>query len=74
MDYEGDSEEEEDTEQASAETEVTEPKKHVDPAAVAPSVSPAASPSASPAASPVASPADGEDYDVESPNKRAKLT
>lgn len=70
MDYEGDSEEEEDTEQVSGEAEVTEPKKDVDPAVVAPSVSPAASPTASP----VASPADGEDDDVESPNKRAKLT
>lgn len=58
VDYEGDSEEEEDAEQISGETEENEPKKDIDLTVVAPDVSHA----------------DGEDYDVESPNKRAKLT
>lgn len=58
MDYEGDSEEEEEADAVTADTAVDEPKKEIDPV-VAPEVS---------------ADAVGEDDDAESPNKRAKLT
>nr|SVE73405.1 EOG090X01QS [Daphnia atkinsoni] len=56
VDYDGDSEEEEETGPAAVAVEGSEPKKDNDTALT------------------VVSPVDGEDDDVESPNKRAKLT
>ena len=58
VDYDGDSEEDEEADAVSGEVDGSEPKKGIDLAVAAPEVSPV----------------EGEDYDVESPNKRAKLT